>query len=376
MSTLFRYIARMYLVNLVALFVILFSLVVTVDVVINLDRFSDRAAEMTGQAKGIFGGIRHTFLTAWLIADLWGPRLLQLFGHLSGVVLIAGVGFTCAQLMRHRELTAILASGVSLTRVGRPFLAVATVVTVLQAMTQEFAVPRVAALLAREPEDAGRHEAGAFAVRPTSDAEGRLWYAGRFEPQDRIMRDVFIWERDAKGNLLRTITAASAKWDGSGWLLESGVAKPVADPRGGVAAAPSVPTVGIKTSLDPAMLKVRYLQGFAQSLSSAQLHELARSPSIDERTSQRLERARWGRWAGWMANLVALWGSLSIFLVKTPSAMIFAALKAAPLAFGGFAAGAVASSAAIPGLPIWFAAFVPCLLLLSISVALASGVET
>jgi hypothetical protein len=56
--------------------------------------------------------------------------------------------------------------------------------------------------------------------------------------------------------------------------------------------------------------------------------------------------------------------------------MVTAAVKAAPIAAGGFAASALAAGASIPGLPVWFGAFLPCLVLLSVAIAMASGVET
>lgn len=375
MSILSRYVARLFLVNIVTLLVILFSLIVTVDVVINLDRFSRRATQILPEGQGLIDAAKHLGTTAWLVADLWGPRLLQLFTYLNGVVLIAAMGFTCVQLVRHREFVAMLAGGISLHRAGRPFLLVGLLMIGVQAAVQEFAVPRVAHLLPRDPGDSGKARAEAQPVPLTPDAENRLWHAAQFDDATGALIGLNVWEHGQDNRLIRIVSADRAAWDGRGWTLENGSARtPPATP--GVAPPPPRPIDRLDSSLDPARLKVRLLQGFAQSLSLRELRDLVRGGGMDDATRLRLERTFWGRIAGWGCTLIALWGALSLFLVRSPRPMFAPALRAAPIALAGFAAGAAATTLAIPGLPAWFGAFVPCLALLSITVALATGVET
>jgi hypothetical protein len=85
---------------------------------------------------------------------------------------------------------------------------------------------------------------------------------------------------------------------------------------------------------------------------------------------------RWGRLASLASNFVTLLAALPFFLVRVPQPMIASALKAAPVAIGGLVAAAAAPEIALPGLPVWLGAFVPCLLLLPIAVALFSGLRT
>jgi hypothetical protein len=142
------------------------------------------------------------------------------------------------------------------------------------------------------------------------------------------------------------------------------------------ALGPAVAIDRVPTSLDPQRIKLRSIEGFAQSLSLRSLWSLANTTGVDLRTQIRLERALWGRVSGWVASFIALWGALSLFLVRVPKPLMGPALRAAPIALAGFAAGAVATSASIPGLPVWAGAFVPCLVLVSLTVALATGVDT
>ncbi|MDX2114075.1 MAG: LptF/LptG family permease [Planctomycetota bacterium] len=371
MRILDRYIARLLLVNFVTLLVIVSSMIVAIDVVINLDRFARRADQIAAGA----GALHHGLLTGLLVVDLWGPRLLQLFVYLSGVALIGALGFTAAQLVRHREFVAMLSSGISLHRAARPFVLVALGVTVCQAVVQEVAIPAVAHLLPRDPGDSGKRALNAFAVRLAPDEQGRLWYAPSFDDATGVLEEPVIWERSEEGALLRTIAAKAARWDGSGWVLEEGVARTPMSPDATASARPAA-VERLETSLDPARLKVRHLQGFASNLSWRQIDEMLSGGGLDAAARERLNRLRWGRVSGLVSGFVATIGAMALFLVRTPRPMLGPSLRAAPVALAGVGAAAVASSAAVPGLPVWFGAFVPCLVLTSLSIALYTGVET
>lgn len=375
MSLLTRYIARLYLLNILTLLVVLFSFVIVVDIVVNLDRYAGTADQvMRAGAEGP-SALRKLVLTVALIFDLWLPRLLQLFVSLTGVVLIAAMGFTCAQLVRHRELLAMLAGGLSLHRAARPFLLVGLVFVGLQALVQEKAIPPVAHLLTRDAGEGGRREIGAFAVRLGPDAAGRLWYAAQFDTGARTLKGLYIWERDERTRLVRVIRASAATWDGSAWELQDGQASSPVAGADGQAPAPR-PVSRLETSLDPDRLSVRYVQGFADNLSWGQIGRLVDGGGLDDRSRARLDRVRWARPASHLCTLLALWASLACFLRREPSGLIFATLKAAPIALAGFGAGALAALAPVPGLPPWGGALLPCVVLAAIALALSSAVET
>ncbi len=375
MTLLDRYITRQFLVNIATLFVILFSFVVAVDVIINLDRFARRADELIALSNNPDAGhLRRATLTALLIIDLWGPRLLQLFTYLNGIVLILAMGFTASQMVRHRELVALLASGVGLRRIARPFLFVTLAMIGLQVFTQEQLIPPVAHLLTRDPGESGKREVESFPVLLAPDAQGRLWYARAYDDSKKELQALRIWERRGAA-LARVISAPSATWNGAGWTLSAGRAT---TPPSSENAAPSPPQRidSLPPDLDPDTLKVRYRQGFAQSLSWSQLSEMRALLGDDTIAIERLDRIRWGRASGWISGFLALSASLPFFLVKAPRPMIGPALKAAPIAMGGFVASAVASSASAPGLPVWLGAFIPCMILLSIALAVSTAVES
>ena len=128
MTILDRYIARQYLLNTIALLVLLGSFVVAVDVSLNIDRFLAAAEKVD---NGSASTVRKLVVTVLLVADLWWPKLLQLFAYMVGLALVGAMGFTFTQMVRHRETVAALAGGISLRRLARPVLIVAATVGAL-----------------------------------------------------------------------------------------------------------------------------------------------------------------------------------------------------------------------------------------------------
>lgn len=406
MPTINRYITRLYLTNVVILFAILFSFVVAIDVFINLDRFSKQAKQILGSDTGGFAVLVETLR---LIVDLWWPRLLQLFNVTSGVVLIAGMGFTCSHLVKHRELVALLASGVSLHRLAAPFLTVAIIVTVAQAINQELVVPRVAHLLTRSPGDAGLESAQAFRVTVTPDAEPtagpdritrgvRLITAARYDASSQTMQDLVAYVREPMGDaVIARITAGTATWDPAipGWRLENGqIERTPGSPaveadyvqlnpelsalRTGQdgSARGRADLAELRTPLDPRAIEVRYLQGLAQNLSFLQLGELSDAPGIDPQQSARLERVRWARPASMLSNLLTLVAAMPFFLARTPGPMIMSVFKSVPVGLLGLAAAAAPLVLTFPGLPTPIAAMLPTLILAPIAMALYSSMKS
>lgn len=373
MSTASRYIARLYLTNIAVLLIVLFSFIVSVDVVLNLSRFSDHAVE-TAQSAGRAEpeGLRLALLTAVLVVDLWGPRLLQLFGYLIGVVLVVAMGFTCAQLVRHREFVALLASGVSLTRIALPFLAVAALFCAIQALNQELVVPRVAHLLTREHGESGRRSIADFPVTLATDGTGRVFHAAAFNDQAGTLDRLTVFEQDNTGRVRRVVTADSAQWTGAGWTLQNGRERDLA-PGADTA---TTPTDFIPTALDPTRIKVKALEGFGQNLSWPQINEIIAHGGLDNDARSRLDRARWGRLATLVSNLATVVAALPFFLKRMPGSMLGSTLRASPIAALGLVAAAAAPAVALPGLPAWLGAFVPCAVLLAIASALFTGIRS
>lgn len=375
MNTLDRHIARQYLTNVGALVVILFSFVIAIDVSLNFDEFVKLAREH-GKLQHDASDpsfVRTTVVAAGLVFDLWWPRLIQLLNALLGLVMVGGMGFTFAQMVRHRELVAMLAGGISLWRAARPVCVCALVLCVAQLANQEYIIPRIAPLLTRQLQQAGQRTLGAAELHPTTDSAGRVFFAQSFDADLGVLRGLQVIERDAAGHGTRIITALSARWKDSEWILDQGRIKAF-----GVSATPE-PLAALKTNLDPTALRLRRFASYRTSLSFAQATDMLARQESGEGTRGRdeeLERIRLGRFGAIACNLLALAVCIPFFLRREPVGMVVPALKSAPLAVAALMGGVIGASAAIPALPPALSVFVPAIVLLPIAIASVTSVRS
>ncbi len=378
MKTIDRYIARLYLTNVIALLVILSCFVVTIDFSLNVDRFVGRAREIAAEHEQESSSLRTGVVTVLLVADLWWPRLLQLYNFVLGLVLTGAMGFTVSQLVRHRELVAVLASGQSLRRVAAPVVLVAVALTGVQALNQELVLPRLAPLLTRDQGEAGQHELGAAHVPLTRDGLGRVWYARSFDADRGTLHGVYVWERDGQGRPVSRYFAEGATWSGDGWNLIGGVMESATDQG-----AQPQPVAHLKTNLDPTQLRVRRFQSYSQSLSWRQIGEMVHAvDALDPGSSRsaadkaRLERVRWGRVSMMVASLLSLTISMPFFLRKEPGSAVARALRCAPVAIVALMGGVLGASAPVPGVPPQVGVFLPVLILLPVAFASVYSIRT
>ena len=375
MNLLDRYIARLYIANIAALALALAAFMVGVDVILNMKRFVEAARIVVtdGGAKEA-SSLAIAAATALGVIDIWGPRLLQLMIYLSSLVLVAGMGFTCANLIKRRELVAALASGVSLHRLALPFVVVGAGVLLFSAGVQELALPKVAHLLPRSAREAGQRTLDTVRVPLLTDGSGRLWYAAEYDPASETMRYVSVWERDADGVVLRRISAETAGWNGRLWEFVGARVETVDRPT--AAALPS--GFAIQTDLDPTSVLVRRVRGYGQNLSwstIARTLELG-GENIDPGERRRLQTIQWGRPALLAANMLGLVIALPFFLRRTPGNIAAQALKCAPVVLASMVGGALGAAAPLQGVPVPVGVFLPTLVLLPVAIAAVSLVRT
>lgn len=374
MTLLDRYIAKQYLINVIALMLILFSFVVMIDASLNIDRFMQMADRIgTPQGGDAPGVLRRWLVTLLLIGDFWWPKLLQLFNFLIGMILVGAMGFTFAQMSRNRELIAVMAAGVGLHRVMKPVLTVALFFMLLQGLNSELLIPRLAPLLVRGHDEIGTRALGSAAVPLTLDGSGRLFRAASFDADNGIMVGVYILERDENGKASRAITAARAVYREHGWDLTDGIARQ----RGTTTPQTPTPITRIESSLDPNELRMNRYESYAQSLSFAQVSQmLARPTLIDPAKRARYARIKWGRFAMMISSLLALTIAMPYYITREPKNMLTQSLKCAPIAIIALIGGVIGASAVIPGLPASVGVFIPVMILSIVAMAQISALKT
>jgi len=378
MSLLDRYIARQFIANIAMLFVALFAIILIIDFSLQFDEYTEIASRLAREWKWPRSELRESGLAVVLVLDLWWPRFFQLFTFMQGLVMVGAMGFTAAQMVRHREFVAMLAGGISLHRIARPILIVALAFTVLQALNHEVLLPRLAPLLTREKKEAGTRQLGVTRQPLCADSSGRLFYARAFNLDLETLEDVRVWERDERGLMTRRITAARAAWDGRGWVLEDGAAE---TRQTGTDARREVLPIGrIDTDLDPTALKLRRFEGFAANLSTPQLTELIHrfqaQPRPPEARIAKLERLRYGRFAVMLCNILGLLICMPFFVRREPANMVVQSLYCAPVAVASVLGGAIGATASVPGLPPQVSVFLPVMVLVPLAIASVTSVKT
>lgn len=381
-----RYIIRSLLTNFAMLMVCLSLIIIAVDFTLKFDEYIRVARNAETDEIGL---ARTMFMAVYYCWDLWWPRLLLLFGYLLGPVLIGALGFTCAHMIRHRELVATLAGGLSLSRVARPMLTVAVVLIGAQWLNRELLVPRIAHLLTRNEHEAGNDSLGA--LRDFSrDGQGRLVYSRKANLDTNTIDGLWVWERDESGLMTRRYHARRAVWrpdaagDGGVWLLENGrvLSRRPVDMTTGQSRLLAQDAAEIRTDVDPTALRLKRFEGMAGNLSMGQLAQLidryragAPTPAVERRIDA-LERIRFARIASLVGAMLTLLICLPFFLRKEPASMVRQSLIVMPIALGAFAANLAGATASIPGLPPQLSVFVPAIVMLPLAIAALTSMRS
>lgn len=384
MKTLDRYIIRLFLVNYLVLFAVLMLLIITLDLMVNLDEF----AQITEPMRDA-GAIRKFTTVAWAVLDFYGPQVFVFYLYAAGVLPIAAAGFTLAGLIRNRELTAMLAGGVSLYRVALPILVIGCALSTLMLIDQELLIPPLREKLARTHSQLQHGRAQSFKIELvpdiTMDAQGQrtrdqLFTAVEFDPSEQRLKDLWILQRNDKGQAIARITAAGAQWDAQagGWHLEDGRLYRL--PTGQIEAdtetrAQEQEIAFVSSALDPLTLRMRQNSRYRQLLSIRELTALMeRGSEIVPRDE--LQRLRHGRFSLMAVNVLILAMGLPFFLLRGPGNLLVQSVKAAPLCLGVWAGSFVMMQMDPSGLPPALAAWLPALIYLPVALFMMDRIET
>lgn len=231
-----RYLLRQFVHVFLICFISLDGLYIVFDAFSNLDEFL-RYAEKEGTLLGIMG-------------EFYAYRSLLFFERISSMLtMIAGM-FTVTWIQRHNELTALMAAGVSRTRVIVPIIAASACISVATSACREFIIPPLADELSRDP----KNLRGEYAqnLKPRYDNEtdillqGKVAYAN--EKRVNLPRFMFTQSLYDQGKQLAGENAyyqAPANGRPGGYLFR-GVTQPQ-----GLAELPSVEQNGRRILITP-----------------------------------------------------------------------------------------------------------------------------
>jgi lipopolysaccharide export system permease protein len=426
MKTLDRYIIRQFVVNFAILYVVLMTLFVVVDLIVNLDEFLKggynwaqrqtvaQSAENIGQPvstvleliqrdaepKQIAERLRITETQARTvlreaepgqllrvigvvrtIADFYGPMVILIYAFFSGLIVVAAMGFTLSGLSRSRELTAMTSSGISLYRVAMPILVAGIGLNVLALPVQEFIVPRLADKLSRKKSHVKYQTVRQFAFQYAPDGNGSLISAASFDAEHEQLSEMRVVLRNDDGLQIGHITAAQGAWNESrqGWdLIDGYTVRPGGVGESAVRALDrrheSVDFLA--TDLSPTLIKTRRSADYIRLLPVAELQKMQHNLAVPASMRTEIARAKWGRLSLLIVNVLILVIGLPYFLLRAPDNMLIQSMKAAAMCIGVWAGGMTIPELTAGTLNPVAAAWFPVVIYLPLSAYILQTVKT
>lgn len=313
-SVIDRYILRSLLTNYVIAFATMLSLYVALDLFVNMDEFTEE-----GHALPIV--LQNMFSYYW-------PNVLLYYKELSGAITLFACVSTLGQMRKLRELTAVLASGVSLYRIAAPIVGFGVATTALLVLDTEVLIPSIAHRLARDHDDADGSRA--YRVLFLRDGNNRLVSAARFSPATHDLHGLLVITRNEQGDMIESLEADRAVWERPGpgrlegrWKLERG-RRTVRGRSGsnllgpGAAKTVSFPAY-YESELSPEAIQLRQSEGWLRYLSLAQLARLETTQTSNRAAVTQTKHAR--RVAPLISIVMLLLG-IPFFLQRSPEQML------------------------------------------------------
>jgi lipopolysaccharide export system permease protein len=323
MRILDRYIIKSFLVNYLLALGVMVGMYTLFDLIVNFENFAKAATS---------GAATQAAPSAWSVLadmiDYYAYQMIVIFQLVSGAIPTLAAGFTMVRMTRHHELTAMLASGVSLYRVAAPIVLVSMAIAGIHVLNQEFIIsqPQVIEKLLRKHGEVNapvtRTDRLDFVVDGDSLVSARV-----YDPAKKQMKDVFIVQRDKTGSAIRHWVADTATWEvPTGELTEAWVMRGVIseDDASNIPArqrpAMKEPILIYKTALTPEQLDLIFQKKAVDYLSSAQVHKLITfSPEINKPLLYKIMHLRFTQP---LMNLVMLLIGIPFLLTREPNRLV------------------------------------------------------
>lgn len=221
MKTLDRYIVKNFLVAALLSFAAIVAIRIVADLFLNMDEFTKSRGPEAKTFAMVLGEM----------VSYYGYRSLLYFRELGGVIIVAAAVFTLARMNHTNELTAILASGVSLYRVLVPIVICAIGLNLLVQVDSELLIPRLKEQLVRDRDEVGGGYM--FQIRLVTDDRNSSWYSERFLSDMGGVDRPLIVLRDGRRKRWGHVVGPSAVYDRHqrGWVLAPAAAD---DPDAGL----------------------------------------------------------------------------------------------------------------------------------------------
>lgn len=266
--------AKNFLVGYAIAMCVLLGLRIVIDLFVNLDEFTEHAN------LGAIAVITNIF-------SYYAANSSLYFRDFAGMITVVAAAFSLGKMVKYNELTAMMASGVSLKRVIAPIVILAIAMTGLLVIDQELIIPSISAKLIRDKDVLPGQES--YDVWFISDANGSLICSRKFDVKSSTLNDLIIITRVKNPQAIvweptGWIEARTATYDlkKQCWLLTDGTFTPIPklDPRSSSddsqnARFKRVPLPAYFSDITPNDIPIRRKSEYKTLLSSRQLSQLA-----------------------------------------------------------------------------------------------------
>ena len=301
-----KYVAKNFLTGYVIAFCVLIGLRIIIDLFVNLDEFTEHAD------LGAFAVTKN-------ILVFYGLHSTIYFRDFAGMITVVAAAFSLGKMVRHNELVAVMASGVSLKRVIAPIILLAMVLTVLLLVDQELVIPSLSDKLVRTQDTLPGEET--YDVWFIVDGKGSLICSQRFDVKRsalhkptiitrRKIPDSAIWEVTGRIEAKRAVYDA----DRGEWILKGGFFTEKGSVEG------RRPIGSYASDITPKDIPVRRKSRYKTLLSSRQLSVLASQGTKIKDVAQLYSQKHF-RITDPIINLVMLMVSLPILVCRDPKSM-------------------------------------------------------
>ncbi len=358
---------------------VLTGLYVLLDLIINLEDFS-RGAMAASQVAA-----PSTWEVVRDMVDYYSYQMLVIFQQVAGVIPTLAAGFTMVRMTRHHELTAMLASGVSLYRVAAPIILASMVLSALTVLNQEFVIsrPEIIEKLLRRHDEVKQSSAKAEPLSFLRDRDNSLLSAGEYNPVTKTMRNIFIVDRDASGKPTGHTVAERAEWKiPEGKATETWIYYNVNSEDDTQRASPdqriAIPNVDVmyreNSTLTPEQIELFLSKKAVDYLSSRDVHKLAQfSPEMNQPLLYKIMHLRFTQP---LMNIVMLLIGIPFLLTREPNRLVVNMLYCTAVSAVVFIATFVIFQMGGKRLDPLFAAWLPVLIFGPAAVVLMDFIKT
>ncbi|MCE5340473.1 MAG: LptF/LptG family permease [Planctomycetaceae bacterium] len=308
MKILDKYVAKNFLTGYLISFCVLMGLRIMIDLFVNVDEFTENAEISTAQVLGN-------------IAVYYGRNSFLYFRDFAGMITVVASVFSLGKMTKHNELTAIMASGVSLKRVIAPILLLSLCFTGLHIIDEEFLIPPMADKLVRSHDSSTKELY--YDMWFLNDSHGNLFCSPQYNvTEETILNPTIITRKQKeKGTLLWDVTgiikadSASYNEKAKEWILKNGMLLTISDKPSDKS---NQPIQSCPSDLVPKDIPVRRQSTHMDLLSSYDLMRLAKQNPKD---MPRLYAQKNFRLTDPIINFIMLMISLPLLVCRDPKGL-------------------------------------------------------